>query len=85
MSVCAAHYAAAVAPLLDAVRHAATVLTERHRWLFLLVDLSVALVFANLSQDSFVMSTRESSGLCMALFMSYYIESLAFIVSFNTQ
>ena len=66
------------------LQHALDVLKLRERWLYLAVMLGACVVFANLSQDQFVMITQTSAELCMFIFMLYYVATLAFVLSFGS-
>ena len=54
----------------------------RKRWLYMLLLLVACVIFANLSQDKFVMVTKASAELCMLIFVVYYVAALSFILSF---
>lgn len=64
--------------------HALAVLKLRERWLYLSLMIGACVVFANLSQDHFVMITQTSAELCMFIFMLYYVATLAFVLSFGS-
>jgi len=66
------------------LQHALAVLMLRKRWLYLSVLLGACVLFANLSQDKFVMITQASAELCMFIFMLYYVATLAFVLSFGS-
>jgi len=48
----------------------------------MLLLLVACVIFANLSQDKFVMVTKASAELCMLIFVVYYVAALSFILSF---
>ena len=60
------------------------VLAQRLRWLNLAFAVAVRVDFQLMSQEPFVMSLQYDKLLCMALFMSFYISILWFIVSFDS-
>jgi len=64
--------------------HSLAVLAVRKRWLYLTLLLVACVVFANLSQEQFVMESQGNAELCMLIFMVYYVASLSFILSFDT-
>ena len=64
--------------------HSLAVLAVRKRWLYLTLLLVSCVVFANLSQEQFVMESQGNAELCMLIFMVYYVASLSFILSFDT-
>jgi len=60
------------------------VLAQRLRWLNLAFAVAVRVDFQLMSQEPFVMRLQYDKLLCMALFMSFYISILWFIVSFDS-
>ena len=64
--------------------HSLAMLAVRQRWLYLTLLLVACVVFANLSQEKFVMETQRNAELCMLIFMVYYVASLSFILSFHS-
>jgi len=50
----------------------------------MLLLLFACVIFANLSQDKFVMVTQASAELCMFIFVVYYVASLSFILRFSS-
>ena len=68
----------------DTLRRVGAVLAVRLRWLNLAFAIAVCAEFWFMSQDPFVMSSQYDKLLCMGLFMSCYISSLWFIVSFDS-
>jgi len=69
--------------LTEVLAHSARVLSHRQRWLSLACAIAACLTLQMLSHEQFVMTTRNHSLLCMALFMVFYISILVFIVSFD--
>jgi len=67
-----------------ALRRVGAVLAQRLRWLNLVFAVAVCAEFLLMSQDPYVMSSQYDELLCKALFMSFYVLILWFIVSFDS-
>jgi len=74
----------ALADVSNALRRAGAVLAQRLRWLNLAFAVAVCAEFLLMSQDPYVMSLQYDELLCKALFMSFYVSILWFIVSFDS-